>query len=347
MGRRAPPALAWVGLMRAIASYEGLPISDPRSLVDVELDAPELRPRDVLVRVQAVAVNPVDVKRRASLEPSETPTVLGYDAAGIVEEVGPGVSTLAVGDEVYYAGDITRPGANAELQAVDERIVACRPGSLSFAEAAALPLTSITAWESLFDRFALTSDSRGTLLIVGAAGGVGSIMIQLAKQLTDLRVVGTASRNESRDWVTGLGADAVIDHHDLVDSLRAHGVEEVDYLFTPHSHGNIDAYAEIIRPFGEITAIDEPDGLDLRALLALKAKSVTWHWELMFTRAMFETPDMIEQKHLLSRVAELVDEQRLRTTATKSIRDLSAAGLRRAHELVESGRMTGKVVIHR
>jgi len=330
--------------MHAIGSYGALPVSDPQCLVDVELPEPELRPRDVLVRVQAVSVNPVDVKRRAALEQSETPTVLGYDAAGTVEQIGPEVSTLETGDEVYYAGDVTRPGANAELQAVDERIAACRPGSLSFAEAAALPLTSITAWESLFERFGLTGNSRGTLLIVGAAGGVGSVMIQLAKQLTRVDVLATATRPESRDWVTGLGADHVVDHHDLVDSVRAHGVDGVEYIFSPHSRDNVDAYAEIIRPLGEICAIDEPEGLDL---LALKTKSVTWHWELMFTRAMFETPDMIEQKHLLSRVAELVDEQRVRTTMTESIHDFSAAGLRRAHELVESGRMTGKVVVHR
>jgi NADPH2:quinone reductase len=330
--------------MRAIGSYDGLPISDPQSLVDVELPAPALRPRDVLVRVQAVSVNPVDVKRRTGLAHSELATVLGYDAAGVVEEIGAEVSTLAVGDEVYYAGDITRQGSNAELQAVDERIVACRPGSLSFAEAAALPLTSITAWEALFERFGLTSSSQGTLLIMGAAGGVGSMMIQLAKQLTRLEVLATATRPESRDWVCALGADRVVDHHNLVDSVRAHGVEEVDYIFTPHSRGNIEAYAEIIRPFGEIAAIDEPEGLDL---LALKSKSVAWHWELMFTRSMFETPDMIEQKHLLSHIAQLVDEQRVRTTVTESIDEFSAAGLRRGHERVESGRMTGKVVVHR
>jgi NADPH2:quinone reductase len=330
--------------MRAIGSYDGLPLSDPHSLVDVELPTPELRARDVLVRVQAVSVNPADVKRRASLGRSETPVVLGYDAAGIIEEVGPEVSTLAVGDEVYYAGDITRQGSNAELQAVDERIVAGRPGSLSFPEAAALPLTSITAWETLFERFRLTAGSRGTLLIMGAAGGVGSVMIQLVKQLTGLAVLATATRPASIDWVCALGADRVVNHHDLVDSVRSHGVDQVDYIFSPHSRDNVEAYAEIIRPFGEITAIDEPAGLDL---LALKGKSVAWHWELMFTRSMFETPDMIEQKHLLSRVAELVDEQRLRTTMTERIADFSAAGLKRAHELVESGRMTGKVVVHR
>ena len=330
--------------MRAIGSYDGLPIGDPASLVDVELPVPELRPRDVLVRVQAVSVNPVDVKVRASLGHCDPPRVLGFDAAGIVEAVGSEVTTLEVGDEVWYAGAVDRPGANAELHAVDERIVSYRPGSLSFAEAAALPLTAITAWETLFERFALTRESTGTLLIMGAAGGVGSIMIQLAKQLTGLRVLATASRAESHDWVCGLGADAVVDHHDLVDSVRAHGVEEVDYIFSPHSRDNIEAYAEILRPFGEITAVDEPEGLDL---LPLKTKSIAWHWEFMFTRSMLQTPDMIEQKHLLSRVAELVDEQRIRTTMTQSIEDFSAAGLRRAHELVESGRMTGKVVVHR
>ena len=330
--------------MHAIGSYDGLPISDPQSLVDVELPTPQLRPRDVLVRVQAVSVNPVDVKRRAGLTHSDTPVVLGYDASGVVEAIGAEVSTLAVGDEVYYAGDVTRQGANAELHAVDERIVASRPGSLSFAEAAALPLTTITAWETLFDRFGLTSEATGTLLLLGAAGGVGSVMIQLVKQLTGLRVMGTASRPESRDWVTGLGADAVVDHRDLVNSVRAHGADGVDYIFSPHSAGNIDAYAELIRPFGEITAIDEPADLDI---LPLKSKSVAWHWELMFTRSMFETPDMIEQKHLLSRVAELVDAGRVRTTMTEGIGDFSAAGLRRAHTLVEAGRMTGKVVVYR
>ncbi len=330
--------------MKAVASYDGLPIVDPMSLVDVELPTPELRPRDVLVAVQAVSVNPVDVKRRAGLTAAALPTVLGYDAAGVVQAIGPEVSSLSVGDEVWYAGDITRQGSNADLQAVDERIVARKPRTLSFAEAAALPLTSITAWETLFDRFALSSTSTGTLLVVGGAGGVGSILIQLAKQLTDVRVVATASRRQSREWVTELGADAVVDHHDLVAGTRAVAGDEVDFVFSAYSQGNIDAYAEILRPFGEITAIDGPERVDL---MALKPKSITWHWEMMFTRSMHETADMIAQKHLLERVAELVDEQRVRTTLTQSIADLSAAGLRQAHELVESGRMIGKVVVHR
>ena len=298
----------------------------------------------MLVRVQAVSVNPVDVKRRASLGRSETPVVLGYDAAGIVEEVGPEVSTLAVGDEVYYAGDITRQGSNAELQAVDERIVAGRPGSLSFAEAAALPLTSITAWGDAVRALPAERRLAGTLLIVGAAGR--RLDNDPAGQAAH-RAGGPGDRDAAR--VNRLGVRARRRPRRRPPrpgrlGPSSHGVDEVDYIFSPHSRDNIEAYAEIIRPFGEITAIDEPEGLDL---LALKSKSVTWHWELMFTRSMFETPDMIEQKHLLSRVAELVDEQRVRTTMTESIADFSAAGLRRAHELVESGRMTGKVVVHR
>ena len=330
--------------MRAVGSFEGLPIDDPRSLVDVELPVPALRPHDVLVRVSAVSVNPVDVKRRAALESRETAQVLGYDAAGVVEAVGAQVSTLGVGDEVFYAGDVTRPGANAELHAVDERIVAERPGTLSFADAAGLPLTTITAWESLFDRLSLTADSDGTLLILGAAGGVGSITIQLAKQLTAVRVLGTASRSDSRDWVCGLGADGVIDHHDLINEALQAAPEGIDYVLSPHSAGNVEALAEIMRPFGEVVAIDEPDDLDL---LALKPKSIAWHWELMFTRSTFETVDMIEQKHLLARAAALIDAGRVRTTVTETITDFSAAGLRRAHQLVESGRMAGKVVVTR
>jgi NADPH2:quinone reductase len=330
--------------MRAIGSFDGLPVSDERCLVDVELPVPELRPQDVLVRVQAVSVNPADVKLRADLEHSATPTVLGFDAAGVVEAIGGAVTTLGVGDEVFYAGDISRPGSNAELQAVDERIVAERPGTLSFADAAALPLTSLTASEALFDRLRLTRDSTGTLLILGAAGGVGSVMVQLAKQLTGLTVIGTASRGASRDWVAGLGADAVIDHHDLVNEAGRAAPDGIDYVFSSHTAGNIESFAEIMNPFGEVVAIDEPEGLEL---LPLKSKSIAFHWEFMFTRSLFETPDMIEQKHLLAQVAGLIDEERIRSTVSERIADFSAAGIRKAHELVESGRMTGKVVVHR
>lgn len=328
--------------MTAIGAYAADSIDD--SLRDITVPVPELRPRDVLVRVLAVSVNPVDVKQRAALESSSEPKILGYDAAGVVEAVGPQVSTLSVGDEVWYAGDITRAGSNAELQAVDERIVARKPASLSFADAAALPLTTITAWESLFDRFGLTRESTGDLLVLGAAGGVGSIMIQLAKALTQVRVVATASRDESRAWAQRMGADLIVNHHHLRDETLAAVPGGVDYLFSPHSAGNIDDYEAIVKPFGHITAIDEPEGLEL---VDLKAKSIAWHWELMFTRAMFETPDMIEQQRLLTRAAELVDQGVLSTTVTKTITDFSAAGLAEAHRDVESGRMTGKVVLTR
>ncbi|RZT18076.1 zinc-binding alcohol dehydrogenase family protein [Mycobacterium sp. BK558] len=328
--------------MTAIGAFAADSLDD--SLRDVTVDVPELRARDVLVRVHAVSVNPVDVKQRAALAKSGQPKILGYDAAGVVEAVGPDVTTLSVGDEVWYAGDITRPGSNAELQAVDERIVSRKPQSLSFADAAALPLTTITAWESLFDRFGLTADSTGDLLVLGGAGGVGSIMIQLAKALTGVRVIATASRDESRAWARQMGADVVVNHHHLRDETLAAVPGGVEYLFSPHSAGNIDDYEAIVRPFGHITAIDEPEGLEL---VGLKAKSIAWHWELMFTRSMFETPDMIEQQRLLARTAELVDRGTLRTTVTTTINDFSAAGLIEAHRDVESGRMTGKVVVTR
>jgi NADPH2:quinone reductase len=330
--------------MNAIGSFAALPIDDQDSLQDVRVDVPELRPHDVLVRVQAVSVNPVDAKQRAGLSRSDQPTILGYDASGVVEAAGDKVSTLSVGDEVWYAGDIRRQGTNAEFHAVDERIAARKPKSLSFAEAAALPLTTITAWETLFDRFGLTESSRGDLLVVAGAGGVGSMVIQLAKALTGVRIIATASRDESRQWATDLGADAVINHHDLASQARSVAPDGIDYLFSPHSRGNVDAYAQIMRPFGHITAIDEPPGLDL---VALKEKSVAWHWELMFTRSLFETPDMIEQQRLLDRAAQLVDAGTLRTTMTQAIGEFNAAGLREAHRAIESGRMIGKVVVHR
>jgi NADPH:quinone reductase len=329
--------------MTAIGIFAGLPVDHPDALIDVEVPVPDLRPHDVLVRVAAVSVNPVDIKRRGSLDKSDDPVILGFDAAGVIEAVGPEVTTLSVGDEVWYAGDITRQGSNAELQAVDERIVSRKPSSLSFAQAAALPLTTITAWEALFERFALTTGSGGDLLVLGAAGGVGSVMIQLAKQRTGVRVIATASRDDSRQWALDMGADAVIDHHDLRAQALDAAPEGVDYLFSPHSAGNIETYADIVRPFGHITAIDEPENLDL---LPLKEKSIAWHWELMFTRSMYGY-DMIGQQRLLGEAADLVDSGALRTTVTTTIDDFSAAGLREAHRMVESGRMIGKVVVSR
>lgn len=329
--------------MKAIGSFAGSSLDDPKALQDIVIDIPQLRPHDILVRVEAVSVNPVDIKRRRSLEASDTPTVLGFDAAGVVEAVGPEATTYAVGDEVFYAGDISRPGSNAQFQAVDERIVGRAPKSLSFKDSAALPLTAITAWETLFERFRLTRESTGDLLVLGAAGGVGSIMIQLAKALTNVRVIATASRDESRDWAQQMGADAVINHHDLRAQALEVSPNGIGYLFSPHSAGNIETYAEIVRPFGEITAIDEPEGLEL---VTLKQKSIAWHWELMFTRSLYGY-DMEYQQKLLNTVAELVDAGTLRSTVTSAIDEFSAAGIREAHRQVESGRMIGKVVIHR
>ncbi|WP_304119235.1 zinc-binding alcohol dehydrogenase family protein [Mycolicibacterium bacteremicum] len=329
--------------MRAVGSFDGLPVDDPKALQNIEIDVPDLRPHDVLVRVEAVSVNPVDIKRRGALQPTAEPVILGHDAAGVIEAVGPAVTTLSVGDEVWYAGDVSRPGTNADLHAVDERIVSRKPSSLSFAEAAALPLTTITAWETLFERFALTAASTGDLLVLGAAGGVGSVMIQLAKKLTGVRVIGTASRPDSREWALTMGADAVIDHHDLAAQARDIAPAGIDYLFSPHSAGNIDVYAEIVRPFGHITAIDEPEGLEL---VVLKEKSIAWHWELMFTRALFGY-DMIAQQKLLAATADLVDRGEIATTVTSIVTGFDADGIREAHRAVESGRMIGKVVVTR
>jgi NADPH2:quinone reductase len=261
----------------------------------------------------------------------------------VVEAVGVEVTTIAVGDDVWYAGDISRQGSNAQFHAVDERIVAHKPVSLSYADAAALPLTTITAWETLFERFGLGAESTGDLLVVGAAGGVGSVMIQLAKALTRVRVIATASRDDSRQWSTQMGADVVIDHHDLRAQALGVAPDGLDFVFSPHSRDNIDTYAEIVRPFGHITAIDEPEGLDL---LPLKEKSIAWHWELMFTRPLFGY-DVAAQQRLLTEAASLVDRGVLRTTVTSAVNDFTAAGIRRAHEQVESGRMIGKVVVHR
>ncbi|MDH2430745.1 zinc-binding alcohol dehydrogenase family protein [Sphaerisporangium sp. TRM90804] len=329
-------------LMPAVAYRRPLPISDPASLEDVELPVPTPGPRDLLVRVEAVSVNPVDTKVRTGQDPGGEPRVLGYDAAGVVVATGERVTLFEPGDEVYYAGSIARPGTDARFHAVDERIVGHKPRTLSFAEAAALPLTTITAWETLFDRFGLGVHSTGTLLVLGGAGGVGSMVVQLARALTGVTVIATASRPESTQWARDMGAHEVIDHHDLVGAVREAAPDGVDFVFSPHTGGAVESFAEILRPGGQITAIDEPEGLDL---LPLKAKSITFHWEFMFTRPIFQPDDMIAQHDLLERVRELVDRGAIRTTLTRCLEPFDAATLRRAHEMVESGRMVGKVVV--
>ena len=331
--------------MQGIVSFRGLPIEDEESLVAAELPLPELKAHDILVRVEAVSVNPVDVKNRAGLPVGTVPKVLGYDAAGVVDAIGSSVQRYKVGDEVYYAGDITRQGSNAEYQAVDERIVGRKPVKLSFAEAAAMPLTTITAWEALFEKLRLTATSKGTLLVLSGAGGVGSIITQLAKKLTRLTVIATASREESGAFARKMGADYVVDHRgDLAANVRAVAPEGTDYIFSPYSGSNIEAFAAIAKPFSEIVAIDGTSGLELRPLMS---KSVTWHWELMFTRSMYNTPDLIEQQHLLTRSADLFDDGTLITTLNTTLKGFTPVNLRRAHQIVESGHAIGKVVVTR
>ncbi|WP_090769044.1 zinc-binding alcohol dehydrogenase family protein [Nonomuraea maritima] len=329
--------------MRAVAYRRPLPISDPAALEDVELPVPEPGPRDLLVRIEAVSVNPVDVKVRAGVDPGGRPKVLGYDAAGVVTAVGDEVTLFRTGDEVYYAGSLDRPGTNAQYHVVDERITGHKPPGLTFAQAAALPLTAITAYESLFERFKLNRESTGTLLVLSGAGGVGSMMIQLARALTPQQtVIATASRPESRDWVLGLGAHQVADHHDLVASVRAVAPDGVDRILSPNTAGRIDDYAELLRPGGEIVAIDEPEGLDV---LPLKSKSISFHWEFMFTRPLHNAPDMAAQHDLLEHVARLVDAGAVRTTLTTELGPIDAATLREAHRRIESGGTIGKIVI--
>lgn len=324
--------------MRAVGYRKNLPISDPAALEDLTLPVPEPGEHDLRVRIKAVSVNPVDVKLRGGSDPGGEPRVLGFDAAGVVEKVGAAVTLFRPGDEVWYAGSIARPGTDAELHLVDERIAGPKPASLDFAEAAALPLTALTAWEALFDRLRLTSESTGSILVLGAAGGVGSILVQLARRLTNLEIIGTASRPESQRYVLDRGAHRVVSHR---DDLRAALPDGVDYVFSPHSAGMIETFADIVRPYGTVVAIDDPEGLDL---LPLKSKSIAWHWELMFTRPLHD-PASRAQHDILTRVAELVDKGVLHTTLTKRIEGIDAAGLREAHAIVEAGSAIGKTVL--
>ncbi len=328
--------------MRAVGYRKPLPIADPASLEDLEVPVPEPGPHDLLVRVEAVSVNPVDVKVRASTDPGREPKILGWDAAGVVEAAGADVTLFAPGDEVYYAGSIDRPGTDAQLHAVDERIVGHKPRGLTFAQAAALPLTTITAWETLFDRFRLTPESPGVLVVLGAAGGVGSMITQLTRALTRMVVIGTASRPESRQWVLDHGAHHVVDHHDLVQGVLGIAPDGVTHVFSTHTAGSIEAFAEILQPGGAITAIDDPEGLDV---VPLKTKSLSFHWEFMFTRPLFQAVDLVEQHNLLDRVAEMVSEGTIQTTLARELGPINAATLREAHAMVEEGRMVGKVVV--
>jgi len=333
--------------MRAVGFSRCLPCDDPEALLDLTLPVPVPEPHDLLVEIRAVSVNPVDTKvRRGSPPPEGECRVLGWDAAGIVRAVGTEVRGFAVGDRVWHAGSILRPGSDSEYQRVDARIAGHMPASLSFAEAAALPLTMLTAWELLFDRLQVARDGGAgqRLLIIGAAGGVGSALIQLARRLTGLTVIATASRPETRAWVEALGAHQVIDHRQpLSRELARLGLDEVDLVasLTATDHHFPEIVASL-RPQGRLALIDDPEPLDIRLL---KRKSLSLHWEFMFTRPVFATADMDRQRDILEEVAALVDAGVLRSTLTGHYGRIDAAGLRRAHALLESGSALGKIVL--
>jgi zinc-binding alcohol dehydrogenase family protein len=335
--------------VKAIGLYRYLPIDDPESLLDLDVEDPRPAGRDLLVEVKAIAVNPVDYKSRAPRAQVETaPKILGWDVAGVVKGAGPEATLFKPGDSVYYAGSRTRPGGNSELHLVDERIVGRKPRNLRFADAAALPLTTLTAWEALFDRLGISrtgADAGRTVLVIGGAGGVGSIAIQLAKRVARLRVIATASRPESSKWARELGADDVIDHtKDLAPQLAALGRAEVDYILCCNSTDHhFPGFAAIIAPQGKICSIvNTTKPVDLAPLMQ---KSVTFAWELMFTRPMFQTADMLVQHQILDETATLVEAGTLKTTAATRLSPINAANLRKAHALLESGHVVGKIVL--
>jgi zinc-binding alcohol dehydrogenase family protein len=333
--------------MKAVGYFASLPITDTASLQDLIVPDPTPRARDLLVRVAAIAVNPVDTKirgRRPAV--GDLPEIIGWDAVGVVEEVGHDVTLFKVGDRVWYAGELNRPGANSELHAIDERLAALAPTTLSDQDAAAMPLTAITAWEMLFDRLGVAKGGGEgqALLVVGGAGGVGSILIQLARQLTKLRIIATASRPESIQWCMDLGADAVIDHRQpFVAQLGEHGLDGVEFVAAlTHTGEHFEEIVASLHPQGHICVIDDPATLDV---VPLKTKSIALHWELMYTRSLFQTADMGEQGRLLGEVAAMIDAGQVRTTAGEHMGIINAENLRRAHALLESGRAVGKVTL--
>ncbi len=339
--------------MKAVGYNKSLPINDTESLQDIELPQPIATGHDLLVKVNAIAVNPVDYKVRQNLPPAEGEhKVLGWDAVGEVVATGEAVTIFKPGDAVYYAGDLNRQGSNAEYQLVDERIVGAKPRSLSDAEAAALPLTAITAWEMLFEHLAIqqqspdsTDTSDEVILVVGAAGGVGSIFLQLVKAITGATIIATASRESSRAWVKKLGAHHVVDHtKPLGPQIEALGIGQVTHVASLNgTESYFESYIELLVPFGKIAMIDDPaTPLDV---MKMKFKSLSLHIEFMYARSMFKAADMIEQHRLLNRVSDLVDQGHIQTTAGKDLGTINAANLRAAHEELESGRAIGKIVL--
>ena len=334
--------------MKAIGFKTSLPITSADSFIAFETEKPKAEGRDMLIKVSAVSVNPVDYKVRqgsAKDKVLETPKVIGWDAVGVVEEIGNDVVLFKKGDYVYYAGDITKSGSNTEYQLIDERIVGKKPTTLSDAAAAAMPLTALTAWEILFDRIRINEKDKGkTILIIGGAGGVGSIAIQIAKKVAGLKVITTASRPESIAWCKLQGADYVVNHTNLIEEVRNAGFQQVDFIIDFVDVNQYwDAFVELIKPQGRIGSISDPvEAVNIRQL---KGKSVSFHWELMFTRAMFQTDDIIEQHHILNKVAELLDNGTLQSTLNNTLKGFTVDNLKDAHQLLESGKAIGKTVI--
>jgi len=341
-----PRTFTYEDAMKAVGYKKSLPIEDPESLLDIELPDPTPGGFDVLVRVEAISVNPVDTKIRQFVEPDGA-RVLGWDAVGTIVGMGEEVVGFEPGQRVWYAGALERPGSNAELQCVDARLVSLAPESLSVVEAAAMPLTAITAWELLFEKLKITpgkAPSDQVLLVSGAAGGVGSILIQLAARLTSARVVATAGRPESREWVEELGAHHVIDYREpLAPQLEALGLREVTHVASlTHTEHYLEQFIGLLAPFGHLALIDDPDVLDVRPM---KRKSLSLHWEFMYTRSMYRTRDIAAQGELLAEVAALLDAGVLRTTFREHFGVIDAANLRRAHGVLESGGSRGKIVL--
>jgi len=335
--------------MRAVGFNQNQPITSDSALLDIELPMPEPQGRDLLVEIRAVSVNPVDTKTRknAVVEPGQY-KVLGYDAAGVVKAVGPGVKLFQPGDEVYYAGAINRQGTNAEYHLVDERIVGSKPKTLSFEEAAALPLTAITAYEALFHRMKVTDKVAGAwnaVLLIGGAGGVGSIAIQLLRELSDVTVIATASRPETQAWVRELGAHHVIDHSKpLAPQIAEMAIGQPGFVFSiTQTDQHLSNVLELIAPQGRFSLID--DSADVIDLRPFKRKCLSVHWEMMFARPVFQTADMIEQHKLLNHVSELVDAGKIRTTLSDVLGPINATNLKKAHALIESGTVRGKLVL--
>ncbi|KTF08660.1 zinc-binding alcohol dehydrogenase family protein [Pseudoalteromonas carrageenovora] len=332
--------------MKAIGYQKSLPIENELSLQDIELETPAAHGHDILVEVKAVSVNPVDFKIRQAMPAADGEyKVIGWDATGVVKSVGENVSLFKPGDKVWYAGDITRSGSNAQFQLVDERIVGHMPSSLSYGEAAALPLTSITAWELLFDRLNVAkNDGSKSILVIGAAGGVGSIMVQLLKQRTKLNIIASASRPETISWLEDLGADTIVNHRNpLSEEFAAKNLSEVDYVVSlNNTEQHLPEIEKVVKPQGQFALIDDPETLNI---VPFKNKSVSVHWELMFTRSLFKTDDMQEQHVILNNVATMIDLGQIKTTVGEHLGKINAANLRKAHQHLETQTAKGKVVL--